>query len=134
MNVNEIEVVVAFVQPFQLERVVDAVRSLPDSPGLSASEVVGFGSHAAHPPRSGETGEVRPLAKKMRIEVVCRSRDTRAIVDAIRRAAHTGNPGDGKVFVSPVTLACRIRTGEEGEMALLARRARPGAPGPRKGD
>ena len=128
MSKNEIELVLAFVQPFQLERVVDAVRALADSPGLSASEVVGFGSHGAHPPRPGDSGEVRPLSKKIRIEVVCRSRDTPAIVDAIRHAAHTGNAGDGKVFVSPVSLAWRIRTGEEGETALLARRRRSGGP------
>ena len=132
MSLEGIEVVVAFIQPFVLERVVDAIRSLPDSPGLSASEVLGVGSHGAHPPRSGDAGEVRALTKRLRVEVFCRASDSRSIVDVIRKAAHTGNPGDGKVFVCPVSSACRIRTGEEGAGALVARRVRTGGPSPRR--
>lgn len=118
MQSNPLDLVVAFIQPFQMDSVVDALRRLPGFPGMSVSEVRGFGSHAAHAPRAGEATEVDPFKKKLRIEVVCRRTDVKGIVEAIRRTAHTGNPGDGKIFVAPVARAMRIRTGEEGEAAL----------------
>jgi len=110
--------VVAFIQPFQLEGVVDALRLVPGCPGMSVSEVRGVGCTGAHPPREGERTEVDPFEKKVRIEVFCLAADVPGIVDAIRAAAHTGNPGDGKVFVGPVTAAYRIRTAESGARAV----------------
>jgi nitrogen regulatory protein PII len=65
----ELQVVVAFVQPFQLDAVVDALRSLPCFPGMSVSEVRGFGAHRAHPPAEGEETVVHALEKNVRIEV-----------------------------------------------------------------
>lgn len=112
-------VVVAFIQPFQLEGVVDALRLIPGCPGMSVSEVRGVGCTGAHPPREGERTEVDPFERKARIEVFCRATDAPAIVEAIRSAAHTGHRGDGKIFVGPVTMACRIRTAEWGEKAVL---------------
>ena len=114
--------VVAFIQPFQLDAVVDALRRLPHFPGLSVSEVRGFGAHQAHPPRAGEATEVDPFEKKMRLEIFCRVPELTTIVEAIREAAHTGNPGAGKIFAGPVAIACRIRTAEWGEDAVVSRR------------
>jgi len=111
--------VVAFIQPFQLDAVVDAIRQLPNFPGMSVSEVRGFGSRAAHPPRVGELAEVDPFKLKVRIEIFCRPAELVVIVETIRQAAHTGNPGDGKIFAGPVSLAHRVRTGEWGEGAVL---------------
>ncbi len=119
----ELQVVVAFIQPFQIDAVVDAVRRLPNFPGMSVSEVRGFGAHAAHPPRKGESSEVHAFETRSRIEVFCRLEDATAIVETIRRAAHTGHAGDGKVFAAPVNLAYRVRTGEWGESAVLGARA-----------
>lgn len=123
--------VVAFIQPFQLDSVVDALRRLPRFPGMSVSEVRGFGAHLAHPPRAGEATEVDPFEEKIRLEIFCRVSELTTIVEAIREAAHTGNPGDGMIFAGPVAVACRIRTAEWGEEALLggrtssSRRVRP---------
>jgi len=61
--------VVAFIQPFQLERVIDALRSIPDFPGVSVSDVRGFGRLAAHAPRKGERTEVDPFDPKVRLEI-----------------------------------------------------------------
>jgi nitrogen regulatory protein P-II 1 len=124
MESSPLQLVVAFIQPFQLDRVVDAVRRIPSFPGMSVSEVRGFGSHAAHLPREGERAEVHPFDTHLRLEVVCRLSDVGDIVEAIRQAAHTGHAGDGKVFAGPVTLGCRIRTGERGEAAVLAAAAK----------
>jgi nitrogen regulatory protein PII len=115
----ELQVVVAFIQPFQIDAVVDAVRRLPNFPGMSVSEVRGFGAHAAHPPRQGEASEVHAFQTRLRLEVFCRLEDTTAIVETIRRAAHTGHAGDGKIFSGPVSMAYRVRTGEWGESAVL---------------
>ena len=112
--------VVAFIQPFQLDAVVDAVRRIPSFPGMSVSEVRGFGAHAAHPPREGERTEVHPLEARLRLEVFCRPAELVVIIETIRKAAYTGHTGDGKIFAGPVTLAYRVRTGEWGESAVLA--------------
>lgn len=116
---SPLNVVVAFIQPFQLEGVVDALRLVPGCPGMSVSEVRGMGCAGAHPPREGERTEVDPFEKKVRIELFCRAADVPGIVEGIRAAAHTGHRGDGKIFVGPVTTACRIRTGAWGEKAVL---------------
>jgi len=112
--------VTAFIQPFQLERVVDALRRVPDFPGMSVTEVRGFGRHGAHPPVAGEREEVDPFKKKVRIEIFCRANELSTIVDTIRETAHTGNPGDGKILIGTLAGAVRIRTGEEGAAALLS--------------
>lgn len=117
---SELQVVVAFIQPFQLDAVVDAVRRIPNFPGISVSEVRGFGSHGAHPPREGERAEVHAFETSLRLEVFCRLDEATAIVETIWHAARTGHAGDGKIFAGPVTLAYRVRTGEWGESAILA--------------
>lgn len=111
--------IVAFIQPFQLDAVVDALRGLPHFPGMSVSDVRGMGAHRAHPPREGEDIEVQAFEKKLRIEIFCLPSELIAIVETIRKTAHTGHPGDGKIFAGPVTLAYRIRTGEWGEDAIF---------------
>jgi len=114
--------VVAFIQPFQLDAVVDALRRLPKFPGMSVSDVKGMGAHRAHPPVQGEDTEVHPFEKKVRIEIFCLDADLVAIVETIRNSAHSGHAGDGKIFTGPATLAYRIRTEEWGESAILAGR------------
>ena len=117
---SSLNYVVAFIQPFQLDGVVNALRRLPSFPGMSVSEVQGFGAHLAHPPLKGETTEVHAFKKRTRIEVFCRPSQLIAIIETIRQAAHTGNAGDGKIFAGPVKLAYRIQTGEWGESAIVA--------------
>lgn len=124
MPVNEMQFVVAYIRPLTLGRVVDAVRRLPDFPGLSVTEARGFGSDDAHPPRTGERSEVHPFEPMVRLEVFCRSVDLIAVVEAIRKSAYTGHGGDGKVFAGPLDIACRIRSGETGAAALVRDRER----------
>jgi nitrogen regulatory protein PII len=110
--------IVAFIQPFQLERVVDALRSLPRFPGISVSRVEGFGRLEAHPPRKGERTEVDPFKPRVRLEIYCRGTDVASIAETIRQAARTGNPGDGLILVGDLAWVYRIRTDEEGQSAL----------------
>jgi nitrogen regulatory protein PII len=108
----------AFVQPFMLQHVLDALAAFDDLPGVTISPVAGWGRtkarNAAHAVR--EAGHA--LARKSKLEVVVSDDMVDRVVDAIVRAAHTGNPGDGKVFVSAVDGAVRIRTGERDAAAL----------------
>jgi nitrogen regulatory protein PII len=117
---SELQVVIAFIRPFQLDAVVDAVRRIPNFPGMSVGEIRGFGSHAAHPPRDGERGEVHAFEPSLRLEIFCRLDEATAIVETIWHAARTGHAGDGKIFACPVTLAYRVRSGEWGESAILS--------------
>jgi len=119
MEAQLLNVIVAFIKPFQLDDVVAALRQVPNCPGMSVSEVGGFGSHLAHSPRAGERSEVHPFEPAMRVEIFCRSSEFVAIVEAIRKAAYTGHSGGGKIFGGPLSVACRIRTGEVGEAAIL---------------
>ncbi len=118
MDGSSLAAVIAFIQPFQLESVVNALRSMPVFPGLSVSEVRGFGRHGAHPPQVGEPAEVVPLEKKIRLEIYCLVTEATSIQQAIRQAAYTGHQGDGKIFVVDIASAMRIRTGEVGPAAL----------------
>lgn len=119
MSPDSMHVVVAFVQPFLLEEVVDALRLVRGFPGMSVSEVRGFGRRCAHAPRRGEATEVEPFEERSRIEICCRAAELKAILDALSRSAHTGNAGDGKIFVLPLDRAILIRTREEGSEALV---------------
>lgn len=126
---NSLHYVVAFIQPFQLDSVVNALCRLRHFPGMSVSEVRGFGAHRAHPPRPGEPGEVDIFEKKLRLEVFCRVSDVVEITETVRKSARTGNPGDGKIFAGPVSSAQRIRTAASGEAAVLASADPPAAAG-----
>jgi nitrogen regulatory protein PII len=118
METEFMNCIVAFIQPFQLERVVDSLRQLPDFPGLSVSEVRGFGRHAAHPPRAGERSEVDAFQSRVRLEIYAPGAAVSTIVEVIRQSARTGHAGDGIVFVTDVAWALRIRTGQLGSAAL----------------
>ncbi|MHB1046948.1 MAG: P-II family nitrogen regulator [Thermoanaerobaculia bacterium] len=111
--------VVAVIQPFMLEQVVDALRLVPNFPGMSVSEIRGFGRRCAHAPHRGERTEVEPFEERVRIEIFCRDAELKSILDTLSVSAHTGNSGDGKIFVLPLERAIRIRTREEGPEALL---------------
>lgn len=118
MQPSSLNLVVAFIRPDQVDRVLDAVRRIPNFPGLSMTEVHGFGSHLTGPAREGDGAEMRPFEKSLRLEVYCRPAEVVAIVETIRQAGHTGHAGDGMIFAAPVTLAYRIRSGEWGESAI----------------
>ena len=66
---SSLSYVLAFIQPFRLDAVVDALRLLPGFPGMSVCDVRGLGAHRAHPPVRGEDTEVHPFEKKVRIEI-----------------------------------------------------------------
>jgi nitrogen regulatory protein PII len=111
------KLVVAVIKPFKLDEVRDALTSL-EIHGMTITEVKGYGRQKGHAEIYRGAEYVVSFIPKVRIEVVIADDLVDATVEAIRRSAHTGQIGDGKIFVLPVEQAMRIRTSESGEAAL----------------
>ena len=115
------KIITAIVQPFMLSKVTHALEEITGFPGLTVTDVRGFGreksTHDAGAPHRVIEDFVE-YVKKARIEIVTHDEMVEQIIETIVRVAHTGNRGDGKVFVWPVEHAVRIKTGETGEAAI----------------
>ena len=111
------KMIMAIFKPFKLDDVRDALTSLGIQ-GLTVSEVKGFGR------QKGQTEIYRgaeyavSFLPKIKVEVVVPSAQVEKALEAIQRAAKTGQIGDGKIFVSPIEHTVRIRTGEADDNAL----------------
>jgi nitrogen regulatory protein P-II 1 len=108
----------AFVQPFLLEKITASLLQLPDFPGMSVSEVRGFGRGMKMSRTHSLQEEIEEFTHKVRLEIFVRDDMVAAVVQALCTSAHTGNRGDGKIFVLPVEQAVRILTGERGDPAI----------------
>ena len=107
----------AIIRPEKLDVVKTALEDL-DHAGMTLTEVRGHGVQRGVTEQwRGRTFAVEYLTK-VKIELVVKDEEVDAILERIVDAARTGQVGDGKIFVSPVTRAVRIRTGEEDEAAL----------------
>ena len=107
----------AIVKPFKLDDVKEALGEAGIH-GLTVSEVKGFGRQKGHTESYRGAEYIVDFLPKMKIEVVVPDGLVGRVVEAIERAARTGRIGDGKIFVTPVEEAIRIRTGERGEGAI----------------
>lgn len=107
----------AFIKPFKLDDVVDALAEVGVE-GLSVSEVKGFGRQKGRTEIYKGAEYVVDFLPKVKLEVVVNDSLVASAVEAIQRSARTGKIGDGKVFVTNVEHALRIRTGEQNEQAL----------------
>jgi nitrogen regulatory protein P-II 1 len=107
----------AIIKPFKLEDVKEALASLGVE-GMTVTEVKGFGRQRGHTEIYRGSEYTVDFLPKIKIEVVLGDAQAGAAVDAIVKAAKTGKIGDGKVFVSAIENAVRIRTEETGEQAV----------------
>jgi nitrogen regulatory protein P-II 1 len=107
----------AIIKPFKLEDVKDALSGLGVE-GMTVSEVKGFGRQKGHTEIYRGSEYTVDFLPKIKIEVVVADGRATEAVDAIVKAAKTGKIGDGKVFVSGIENAIRIRTEETGEQAV----------------
>ena len=107
----------AIIKPFKLDEVKEALQDIGVQ-GLSVLEVKGFGRQKGHTELYRGAEYVVDFLPKIKIEVVLPDDEVEAAIEAIVAAAKTDKIGDGKIFVSPVEQAIRIRTGETGEDAL----------------
>ncbi|MDO5620184.1 MAG: P-II family nitrogen regulator [Paracoccus sp. (in: a-proteobacteria)] len=107
----------AIIKPFKLDDVKEALQEVGVQ-GLSVIEVKGFGRQKGHTELYRGAEYVVDFLPKVKIEMVLPDDQVDAAVEAIINAARTEKIGDGKIFVSPVEQAIRIRTGETGDDAV----------------
>ena len=107
----------AIIKPFKLDEVKAALSGLGVE-GMTVSEVKGFGRQKGHTEIYRGSEYTVDFLPKVKIEVVLADGLVASAIDAVLKAAKTGKIGDGKIFVSSVESAVRIRTGEAGEQAV----------------
>ena len=111
------KLITTIIKPFKLDEVREALTAAGVH-GMTVSEVKGYGRQQGHTEiYRGAEYEVNFLPK-LKIEIAASSSDSDKIVEALQTSARTGQIGDGKIFVSPLEQAIRIRTGEAGDEAL----------------
>ena len=107
----------AIIKPFKLEDLKEALSGLGVE-GMTVSEVKGFGRQKGHTEIYRGSEYTVDFLPKIKLEIVLADSMVSSAVDAIVKAAKTGKIGDGKVFVTPIENAIRIRTEETGEAAV----------------
>ncbi len=107
----------AIIKPFKLDEVKEALQEIGIQ-GLSVTEVKGFGRQKGHTELYRGAEYVVDFLPKVKIEVVLSDDQADAAIETIIAAAKTDKIGDGKIFVSDISQAIRIRTGEAGDEAL----------------
>lgn len=109
--------VTCIIKPFKLDEVREALADVGVT-GLTVTKVKGFGRQKGHTELYRGAEYVVDFLPKIRVEMVVSEQMVDSVIEAIVKAARTGKIGDGKIFVSPVEQAIRIRTGETGDIAL----------------
>jgi nitrogen regulatory protein P-II 1 len=107
----------AIIKPFKLDEVKEALNDI-GLKGITVLEAKGFGRQKGHTELYRGAEYVVDFLPKVKLELVIEDEMVEKAVEAIRSAAQTGRIGDGKIFVSPIEEAVRIRTGERGNEAV----------------
>ncbi|MBM3572399.1 MAG: P-II family nitrogen regulator, partial [Alphaproteobacteria bacterium] len=107
----------AIIKPFKLDEVKEALHEVGIQ-GITVTEAKGFGRQKGHTELYRGAEYVVDFLPKVKIEVVMDDAMVERAIEAIQQAAHTGRIGDGKIFVSDIVEAIRIRTGERGKDAI----------------
>ena len=111
------KLITAIIKPFKLEEVRTALTDL-GLQGMTVTEVKGYGRQKGHMEIYRGAEYAVSFLPKIKVEVVVPSAQVDKALEAIQRAAKTGQIGDGKIFVSPIEHTVRIRTGEADDNAL----------------
>lgn len=107
----------AIIKPFKLDEVKDALSEVGVQ-GMTVTEVKGFGRTGGKKEVYRGSAYVVDFVPKVKVEIVVADDQAQPVLDAIEKSAKTGRIGDGKIFVSSIEKAVRIRTGETGEDAI----------------
>ncbi|MBK94781.1 MAG: transcriptional regulator [Planctomycetaceae bacterium] len=107
----------AIIRHFKLEDVKNSLAE-QDIHGMTVSEVRGFGRQKGHSEMYRGTEYAIDFVPKVKLEIVCADETLQKVVDIVLKNAQTGNIGDGKIFITELHNAIRIRTGEMGEEAI----------------
>ena len=111
------KIVMAIIKPFKLDEVRDALTAIGVH-GLTVTEVKGYGRQKGHTEIYRGAEYAVSFLPKLKIEVAVPTELVNQVIEAIVAAAKTGQIGDGKIFVTPIETAVRIRTGEKDLDAL----------------
>lgn len=107
----------AIIKPFKLEEVKEALHDI-GLQGITVTEAKGFGRQKGHTELYRGAEYVVDFLPKVKLEIVLEDNQLEAAIEAIQAAAQTGRIGDGKIFISTIDDAIRIRTGERGSEAV----------------
>jgi nitrogen regulatory protein P-II 1 len=108
----------AIIQPHMLTRVLGALHALPHFPGATVSDCQGQGRGRGRGGHFEATTETIFFAKKTKLEILCADSICDELVETIRAAAHTGNPGDGVILGADLARVVRVRSGQEQDEAV----------------
>ncbi len=111
------KMITAIIKPFKLDDVRDALGEVGVT-GMTVSEVKGFGRQKGHTELYRGAEYVVDFLPKLKLEIAVRDDDADRVVETIMETASAGRIGDGKIFVTTIDRAVRIRTSEEGDDAL----------------
>lgn len=109
--------IIAIIQPSRLEAVKEALREI-DVTRMTVSDVMGYGRQQGHTENfMGKEYEIH-FTRKVKLEIGVNDEFVQPTIETIRKVAHTGKIGDGKIFIIPLDDVMRIRTGETGQEAI----------------
>ena len=111
------KLVTAIIKPFKLDDVRDALSDISIQ-GMTVTEVKGFGRQKGHTELYRGAEYVVDFLPKVKVEVAIEDDNLDSVIEAIANASNTGKVGDGKIFVTPVESALRIRTDEKNDDAI----------------
>ena len=111
------KLITAIIKPFKLDEVRESLSALGVQ-GMTVTEVKGYGRQKGHTEIYRGAEYAVSFLPKIKIEVVVTSAQSDKAIEAITKAAKTGQIGDGKIFISPIEHTVRIRTGETDDSAL----------------
>jgi len=108
----------AIIRPFKLLEVTEELHKIKGLPGVTVSEIKGFGKSRAKNAKDKIVYEMVEFVPRIKLEVVVHDEMADEVVNVIQRVAHTGNTGDGKIFVINVEETVKIRTNDRGSDAI----------------
>ncbi len=108
----------AIIRPFKLDDLITELHKIEDLPGITISEIKGFGRSKAKNASDSFQDGLHNYIKRIKIEIVVNDKMVDKVINSIKKVAYTGNSGDGKIFVLEVINTIRIRTDETGEKAI----------------
>lgn len=108
----------AIIRPFKLLEVIDELTKIEGLPGVTVSEIKGFGKSRAKNATDKIIYDMIEFIPRIKLEVVVADEMANEVINVIQKYSHTGNTGDGKIFVSDVQDVVKIRTNERGKEAI----------------
>ncbi|MBT0663090.1 P-II family nitrogen regulator [Geobacter pelophilus] len=108
----------AIIRPAKLRDIAEELHAIDGMPGVTVSEIKGFGKGKAKNAKDKILYEMVDFIPRVKLEVVVDDEMVDEVVNVIQKYAHTGNTGDGKIFISTIDDVVKIRTNERGKDAI----------------